>query len=298
MKKLSSEKLPLVQALLWIISSTALISGSAYLVVHRWNNKKKEMKSNDFILSIAQTGPQKEALRSEYLSELIGLSRDFPILTTKFDVEKARFDLLESPLIQEVFVKTIKPSTVYIDYTVRQPIAWIYDYENVGIDKEGFLIPMYPFFPPKNLPEIYLGLAPFGQIQNSMNIPTALWNKPLQGDLVDLAFDIFNKLLLCQKDLFRIKRIDVSKSRDLSLGKREIVLVIDNDIYLKDRSEPVTCTHYLRLSVSRYSQELGNYLELRKRLLEEYSLSSESAIAHKIIDLRLTDLAYVEDAKN
>jgi hypothetical protein len=296
MKKSSSVQLSVVQSLTWIVLSTLIISGSAYFFLAT-KSKKNISRSTEIIQSIVQTGPQKEALRSEYLSEIIGLCRDFPTKTSEFDTEKAKRKILVSPLIQDAKVKIIKPSTVYVDYTVRQPIAWVYDYENVGIDKEGFLIPMYPFFAPKNLPEIYLGLAPFGQNGNSLGLLSGEWNTSLRGCLVDLAFDIFTNATSHSKDSFRIKRIDVSKANEMSLGKRELVLIIENDLYIKSQDAPIVVSHYLRLSVSSYSQALRNYIELRKKLLDTDALLSSHDNYDLIVDFRLTDLAYIEEVK-
>ncbi len=233
----------------------------------------------------------------------MGLSKDRPQLVSRFDPKRAEAALLTSPLLQEAKVKVIKPSTVYVDYTVRQPLAWLYDYENIALDKEGYLIPMYPFFPPKNLPEIYLGLAPFGERASIPHLPIAAWNEPLRGPHVELAFDLLTRMQPLARDLFRVKRIDVSKAFAPSLGQREVVVVVDNELYLHGSSEPAIATHYLRLSTKGYPQELGNYLELRKKLLEEDSEklkaqgpSQKPGISEKVIDLRIAQLAYI-DAK-
>lgn len=232
----------------------------------------------------------------------MGLSKDHPLLVSRFDPKKAEAALLSSPLLQEAKVKVIKPSTVYVDYTVRQPLAWLYDYENIALDKEGYLIPMYPFFPPKNLPEIYLGLAPFGERPVIPHLPIAAWNEPLRGPCVELAFDLLLRLQPLSRDLFRIKRIDVSKAFELSLGQREVIVIVDNELYLSESSEPVLSTHYLRLSTKGYPQELGNYLELRKKLLDEdmqklraQDPSQKSGLSEKVIDFRIAQLAYIDE---
>ncbi|MCX6990851.1 MAG: hypothetical protein NTX49_07315 [Chlamydiae bacterium] len=297
----NSQRLSLISALSWIVGSTLIISGSGHALFNYFLHGNKAAAQSKLlkITSLIQTGPQKEALRSEYLEELIGLSKDYPHLISHFDRKKAERALLASPLVQEAHVEIIKPSTVYIDYTVRQPLAWLYDYENIALDKEGYLIPMYPFFPPKNLPEIYLGLAPFGQRTPIPHLPIAAWNQPLKGPAVDLAFDLLSRLQPLARDLFRIKRIDVSKAFEESLGRRELVVIVDNEIFFS--SEPIISTHYLRLSVKEYPQELGNYLELRKNLLEQDMQklqagdpSDRVSLPEKIIDLRISQLAYID----
>lgn len=301
-KRSSSDRIPLVQALGWIVGSSLIISASGHAVFKTLLNKNPSNHKEAKITSLIQTGPQKEALRSEYLSQLMGLSKDRPQLVSRFDPKKARAALLTSPLVQDAHVKVLKPSTVYVDYTVRQPLAWLYDYENIALDKEGFLIPMYPFFPPKNLPEIYLGLSPFGERPGVAHLPIAAWNEPLRGPAIELAFDLLSRLQPLSKELFRIKRIDVSKGYEDSLGKREIVVIVDNEIFMKDSSDPVISTHYLRLSAKNYPQELGNYLELRRSILDGdlqkikgLGVGEKVSVSEKIIDLRLPQLAYIDE---
>ena len=298
----NSPRLSLVSSLCWIVGSTLIISGSGHTFFNFFLHRDKNVGHTKLlkITSLIQTGPQKEALRSEYLEELIGLSKDYPVLISHFDCNKAQRALLASPLVQEAHVEIIKPSTVYIDYTVRQPLALLYDYENIALDKEGYLIPMYPFFPPKNLPEIYLGLAPFGERVKVPHLPIPAWNEPLKGPCIDLAFDVLSRLQPLARDLFRIKRIDVSKAFEESLGRRELIVIVDNQLFVS--SEPIISTHYLRLSVKEYPQELGNYLELRKNLLEQDAQKLQAKdpsdrifLPEKIIDLRISQLAYIDE---
>ncbi|NDD57957.1 MAG: hypothetical protein EBZ47_01715 [Chlamydiae bacterium] len=294
-----SPRISLLQALSWIVGSTFLITGSAYMFIQDRILKPASKEQKDpVITALIQTGPQREALRSDYLAELIGISRDRPVKFTKFDIKKGLDALLSSPLIQQANIKIIKPSSLYVDYAVRQPIAWVYDFENMGIDKEGFLVPMYPFFPPKCLPELYLGLSEFQQAPSENFFPTAKWNASLQSPALDLAFDILHRLQPLAKDLFIIKRIDVSKAFEKNLGLREIVITVENELILSKESAPVLLVHYLRLSAKNYPQELGNYSELRKKIIEEdvskLTQNNENS-KQKIIDLRLTCLAFIEN---
>jgi hypothetical protein len=306
MKASPSNKLSLVCALSWIVGSTIIITGSAHIYFTQYLFARgKIIKNQDlYVNSLIQTGPQKEPLRSEYLAQLMGLSLDKPVRVTEFDAKKAQRDVLESPLVQEARVKVIKPSTVYIDYTVRQPIAWLYDFENLAISKDGCVIPMHPFFPPKNLPEIYMGLSPFGQEGLGLQTPQVQWNKPLLGPYFETSIDLLTRLQPLARDLFRVLRIDVSRMFESSLGRREIVIILQNELFLSNREDPVLIKHFLRLSTKNYPQEIGNYIELRKKILEDdYAfldndpLSNQSFNLDKVIDLRLKQLAYIDQPK-
>src|SRR5579872_2269935 len=148
------------QSLICLIGSTCLtlaLSLSAYSV---WKKHKNErLRSPAYRISaIIQTGPEKEALKTAYLAELLGLSADWPTQLYALNVKKAENLLLASPLISSAKVQRLSPSTLYIDYEVRKPVAWLADFNNTAIDAEGHLFPVDPFFPPKRLPELYLGV--------------------------------------------------------------------------------------------------------------------------------------------
>lgn len=297
-------------ALAWIVGSTLIISGGGF-ALFKESLKFRQRAALDpqfAIRSIIQTGPQKEALKTEYLAEWLGISSDRPPSSQSFNLQQAKERLMQSPLIAQADVQLISPNTLYIDYTVRQPIAWLEDYDNVVIDKEGYLFPFRPFFSPKNLPSIYMGLAPFGVPPSDGERPIAQWGVPLKGKYIDIAFDIL-KLVTDVKvaDLFCIKRIDVSNAFAESCGKREIVIMTE-DLMIRNMQgkEVQFCfPRILRLSPKNYPQELSNYLKLRQQLLEEekkINLTREEMtplvrLQETIIDFRLPNLAFIEEQK-
>jgi hypothetical protein len=288
--------LPLSHALAWIVASALLISGSSHLILKRYFTHRQSISRDPryAIHSIIQTGPQKEALKTEYLAELLGVSRDRPYSCLRFDLERAKQRLLQSPLISTAQIKLIKPSTLYVDYTVRQPIAWIEDYVNIAIDKEGYLFPFTPFFSPKHLPSLYLGLPPFGISEADPERPSAQWNTPMCGKYIDLAFKIL-AIVIDPKaaHAFSVKRIDVSNAFAESYGTREIV-VMTEDRLIKQNGVEVRIPRILRLSSKNYAQELGNYLKLREQLLAEEKQSPDLQFKEKIIDFRIQKLAFIE----
>lgn len=295
--------LPLTHALAWIVLSTLVFSGSSYIAMKHYLKKTQQSGTDPkFALrTIIQTGPQKEALKTEYLAELMGVSSDHPYNARVFNVERAKERLLQSPVIACAEVKIIKPSTLYVDYTVRQPIARVEDYTNIVLDKEGYLFPFTPFFTPKNLPVIYLGLSPFGMPPYDPDRETAQWNVPLEGKYFNLALDILN-IVTDPKvaDLFAVKRIDVSNAFSESYGTREIVVITEDSIFksMEGKELRISVPRILRLSTKNYAQELGNYLKLRQQLLEEESKTISMAstrLKEKIIDFRIQQLAFIEE---
>jgi hypothetical protein len=296
------KRIPFVQALLWIVLSTFLITGSGYSGMKSYVKWKwKRANHPDYQISaIVQTGPQREALRTVYLSELLGISRDKPQSLYHFDCEKAEVRLLRSPVIKTATIKREPPNTLHVDYSVRQPIAWLADFSNIAIDQDAVPFPVTPFFTPKKLPEIYLD-APASQAPGN-----GKWHVPLQGKEIQLALTILSLLSEpTYQDVFHVRRIDVSKAYADSYGKREIVLILEDEIFKQEQGREIVIVfpRYLRLSTKQYAQELGNYLKLREELLSQESRSlkllpnSPDLIKTepKVIDLRIPHLGYIKN---
>lgn len=305
----SSSHIPLVQALGWIIGSALLVSGGSHLALKHYFKQQRQVYRDApcVIQTLIQTGPQREALKTEYLAELMGISADFPPLAASFNLREAEKKLHLCPLISHAQVKLIKPSTLYVDYTIRQPVAWLSDYENVALDRSGYPFPFRPFFSPKNLPEIYFGLGPFSQPAHELEKPIANWNQPLTGKYVEIAFQLLSLLSdPKQQELFTLKRIDVSKALAESYGSREIIVVVEDHIPIQNNGHEV---HYifpkiLRLSTKNYAAELGNFLKLREQLIQNerggltLNPHDQGVVRQKeiVIDFRIPNLAFIPEA--
>ena len=156
------KRISLSRALFWIFGSILVVNGAAvYLLRPTFIFQKERRDPKAFITAVVQTGPEKQALNTDYLAEVMDLSVDDPTPVKAFSIKAATQKLLESPVIQEASVQLVSPGIVYVDYTMRHPIALLRDFENVALDATGTLFPFSPFYSPKNLPEIYLGLEGF-----------------------------------------------------------------------------------------------------------------------------------------
>ena len=184
-------------------------------------------KQNADIKVIAQTGPLKEGLKTQCLEELLNLSCDKPSSITAAQAKKR---LLKTSFIKEAEVSFLNPETLYIDYTLRVPVFILGDYENLSMDEEKEVFPLSPYYTPKNLPTLYLGV---GQKKEKENVA-------------------FHLLSMLEDD---IKFIDVSKWGEERLGKREIVLGIGK--------------HLLRLNTKTYEKELVQYGKIREKIQDE-----------------------------
>lgn len=261
----SKKKLPVRRAVFWILLSTLFISGTCTTALfYYWHLKSAwEADSKYNIVAIVQRGPDKDILKTEYLAELLGLSLDQPTNLFKLSLNEAKQRLLQSPLIESVVVKKVKPGTLYIDYHVRKPMAFLADYSNTALDEKGFLIPFAPFFTPKKLPEIVCGSQ-----------DACKWGEVLKGEQIYWALNLI-------KQQSNIRRIDFSQYNASSLGLREIILVLESQISPE--------TRILRLPTENMSQQLANYKQLEEHLAS-HPIESNTLI----IDLRIPKLAFLK----
>lgn len=205
---------------------------------------------------IAQTGPIKEALSSDYFAEILDLSVES---LEPIDLEGAQNILKEHPLLNEVTVNTLDPETLYIDYTLRQPCFFLADFSNMASDTQGNLFPITPFLTPKHLPHLFLGVK-----------SAVTWQETIPEDTLQLAL----KLISYFEERCELKWIDLSQLYADSLGEREIVLIVVPE---------TEKSHYLRLTPKDYEKELSYYFKISERIKGESF----------VIDLRAPDLAYL-----
>lgn len=282
------------QALFCLIGSTGatlILSLGGYGLWKQYRSERLQSEAYR-LTAIIQTGPEKEALKTAYLAEILGLSADHPTQLYAFDVKKGEKKLLASPLIRSAKIKRLPPNTLYIDYEVRKPAAWLADYKNVAMDREGHFFPVAPFFSPKHLPEIYLGLPPFD----------GTWEIPETHPSFDLALEVLQFLETAPwKEGLRIQRIDVSNALAPSLGQREIVLFTEEEISLRQQEKELVCIFpkILRLAPKDCLQQLHHFFTLRRTMAEDYkkqlsSLKEGGRFAPRIVDLRISQLAFVE----
>lgn len=270
------------------VLTAALIFAGYFLHISFVKNEKYHLKM------IVQTA-ENESLKTAYLAELLELSQDRPVSYFDFSEKTAVQKLLKSPLIKQAQVKKIKPSFIYIDYRLRKPVAFLYDCFNIAVDKEGFAFPLFPFFSPKNLPEFYLDLSE----KEFMDL--ASFKAPLKNKPFILALEI---LQLLEKLKLHVKRIDTSSAFSKSFGKREIVVIIEEELFKKEKNSQVNFIfpRILRLNPEDYKKQLANYLKLKKKMEKDYykqltitaQMPEVVYFKPKVIDLRISKLAFID----
>jgi len=249
-------KLPLGRAIIVILLSTLLISGSAGLGM-LYYQQIRELRTRDSkyqITSIVQTGPEQNQLKTDTIAKIMELESENLYL---FSASEARENLLRSPFVKEAKVKKVPPGTIYVDYVLRKPIAILGDFSNTLLDEEAVSFPKTPFFDQESYPEIILGL-------NELK-----WGEEIRGRRLGLALQLYRELSSSSLTL-----IDVSRAFAPSYGDRQIVVGLGS--------------HILRLSTKNYRQELQNY----RRLMSYFEDHSEFQ-KDLVIDLRIPQLGFI-----
>ncbi len=265
---LPPNKISLRLAFTYIGLSILIFCGIPFLYV-RAGEKRQQMSHNSAAYEIqylAQTGPVKEALKTAHLEELLQLSSDNPHNLFAYSLTDGENLLMQSVLFEKVKLIREPENTLLVDYVARDPVAYLSDYLNLVIDNNGVVFPLLPYYTPKVLPKVYLGI----QIE------------PFEsGQLEDSKWDVAKEILrffqsIKNKDL-KLEKIDTSLIRAQSLGKREIIVVVHETFGEKQYQ------HFLRLNSDDYIQGIEHYLTLKK-----LSLSQDL-----VIDLRLLPDAYL-----
>ncbi|MBA3238809.1 MAG: hypothetical protein H0T62_10760 [Parachlamydiaceae bacterium] len=272
-------ELSLKNALILIVFSILLISGSVAAGLFYWNLHKQRRFSDPryHLVAIIQSCSDKEPLQTNYLAELLELSTNQPTNLYRFNVEEAEQKLLMCPLIKSVKIKKIKPGMLYIDYSLRTPIAYVMDYSNTAIDSDGVLIPFKPFNTPKKIPELVLAL-PIG----------LKWGTNIFGDKIKLAKEVMKSI--SQEGLTQfcsLKRIDVSKAFSKKWGEREIVLFFEDHSGTYSNSQTLPHLCMVRFSSQSWQNQLVNYKKLRQNLV----LKSQGSPS--MVDMRISQLAFI-----
>jgi len=234
-----------------------LISLPAYLVLFG----EKE-KPSVLLKTLIQKTPTSQALSARFFSDYLGLSPGgrFQILQ-KLDLSKIQKKLEEFPIFKHVHAEFTPIGELLVSYELRKPVLALKDYAQLGVDAEGMIVPIAPYYSPKRLPEVYLGLK------------TIEWNRAQQ---VNQALDIMAYFDHHALETFTLKLIDLSRLTHSIPSHREIIVTIS--IFNKN--------HYLRLNPQHVDRALHRYM----RLFKEAKLKNQ---LHEsiIFDARITKFA-------
>lgn len=266
--------LSLKGAALVIFLSLFLITGPIALTfLYAQSRRAKQLKDESFIITDLKTHTTKrEVLPDDYFAEWLNLSKDKPTNLAAFSLSEAEARLRKSPVVEWVKLKR-EGHTLLIDYKTPNPLFHLIDYENTLMSSEGVIFPREPFFLDKRLPELYLGLKPYGE--------EVKWGEAIQEmEKLDLAFDVMKGVSReIHEGSTRLVRVDVSKAFAKSLGQREVVVT------LEERFSGSVNIVFLRLNSDEIKEGISRY-----RLLKKVLADRKREI---IVDLRVDKMGFI-----
>jgi POTRA domain, FtsQ-type len=274
----SKETIAFSKAVLWIFLSTLFVSGSAFMAWLYYLHVK-EVRYHDeqyHIVAIVQDTSSNESVKTMALAEILQLSLNEPTNLYEFNTKEAVEKLLKCPVIKNAIVKKILPGTLYIQYEMRTPVAYVGDFTNTFIDEEGILFPSCPFYSSKRLPIFYLGLQEGEKWGNCVEKNTGF----------QLAMEVNRKFNELVDQDYRIRQLDTMQCNADSYGKRQIVLLVDE--YFEHQVNPM----YVRLNVENYKEGVYNFHTLLSSVLNKKGMTREKG-KEVVVDLRVQQLAFL-----
>ncbi len=215
--------------------SLCVICLPAYLLLFG----KKET-SPVFLKTIVQKTTTIESLSPRFFSDYLGLSpKGRSLQIQNLDIKKIQNKLTEFPIFEKVQSEFTPQGELLVSYELRRPAFLLHDFSNCGIDNLGFFIPMAPYYSPKKLTSIFLGIHHLE------------WNKAYN---IKEALEILNFFSPYQSDDFNIKLIDLSHVKESIPARREIIVTIS---FAK-------ANHFLRLNPKHLQKALDRYVLLFK----------------------------------
>ena len=232
-------RISFLRALLFILLCTLVVSGGAYGIWFYYRyNKQERLQNPEYHLTTILQAPR-EVFRPGYLEELFDLSTDRPTNCYAFDVDAARRKLIGLSVVRGAMVKVLPPHTVYVECTLRVPIAYLGNFTNTLIDSEGVTFPADPFFTPKRLPEFYLDLKDETCFARAVAVTEKLAG---QGT--------------------RVKLVDLSQMNTACCGRREVVVIVEWE----------SVNHLLRLDSDDWEDGIKRYQLLKHTLKGNFTV--------------------------
>lgn len=271
----------------WIFLSLILISGSfsVGILYYRSHQKARFHDQSYNITALVQSCKGAEPLKTACVAEILQLSADVPVNLYAFDVVKAQSKILGFSIIKKAVVKKIPPNMLYVEYSLRVPIAYVSDYNNAFIDAEGVLAPFNPYYTPKNIPSIYFGFE-----------KDLAWGEKVEEEKLQLALKV---LKILQKtyvsEEISVESVDVSHAFSSNYGAREFTVTLSKkiDCFVGSEKTQKQQSRILRLTAENYLQQLANYQSLSFYIDKDAELCKEGKASFVVIDMRVSKTAFI-----
>jgi hypothetical protein len=203
---------------LWILSVGCTLLGAAISWI-AWQQVlfNRAQDPSFAVQALVQTGPEVEALPTAYLAEMLQLTTDQPANLYQLYLPALRSKLLRCPCIAQASLQRLGSNTLQVTYTARQPIARLADLQNSLLSADGALLPYQPFYRPRRLPTVLIGL----QSQAVENLGKRVWGRSVPPEIQNLANQILTHPLWNELEL---TWLDLSQAFDPDYSRAEVII--------------------------------------------------------------------------
>jgi len=181
--------------------------------------------------------PQSEyRLPHALLTQLLGITPTTSLYA--IDCKELAKRLLTTEIFEKVHVSRAPPSTLYVSYCLKRPVAQLATVQNIGIDAQGEIFPLYPFYAPLFLPSFVVPVSDSSSLTELQECLRSRKEMKVGLELLSLLQRV------CRQHRLHLSTIDLSRSTHESFFRREIIVTLSSSkgglIYLrlnKDLSE-------------------------------------------------------------
>lgn len=257
-------EIPIPRAVGYIVLATLLIGGSSLIyllgprIIHSWRASQTHYQLTHLLPHPMGT----HTLPTAMLADILDLSDDGYVNLYAYDLRIASQQLAKLPIFAFIELSKRPPHTLAIAYTLRAPAFRLIDYDNTAVTDDGTLIPLYPYYPPQELPHLIVGY-----------LPTSPWGYRLPQATVTLLQRLLPAIQTAANAVH---------CSSWTLDLRDLYANALGEIVLNLEWTPKgQYHHYLRLTAADFIVQLERYTTLYDRL--------PATSASTVIDLRLTD---------
>lgn len=208
-----------------------------------------------------------------WLASCCSVTRGDPLFSIDPQVVKER--ILSCKSFSDAKVWRLLPSTLGIEYTLRNPVGFLAGFRNVCFDEKGVLFFLIPYFSPKKLPKVVLPLerSEQGSLDELQRKVDACREKDIAIQLIPIISSVASSYKMA------VETIDLSLKNHPNIFRREIILVFSRSWGKKGEYVYVRCN--------------GSVFSV-KRLKRVFSYVFESGFEHGIIDMRFPSCVLVK----
>ena len=252
---------PSKRTLILMITLSCSFWTGAFLL-KRWYCDRSKSQGEKTIQQIISHPCSEYRLPHSLLTQLLNITPQTSLMT--IDLKRCKERLQDALVFEDIRLSKAPPSTLYISYRLRRPVAQLAAIDNIGVDQNGTLFPLYPFYTPLALPSLFLPLSPQPTVSELQQETDCRKEMAIGLNLLSLLTP------LCKKNGLSLTALDLSRSTHSSFFRREIIATLspknekDKLIYLRlNTKQPEQTAHTLSLLLPHIHTNKSGTIDLR-----------------------------------